>query len=204
MRMLNDPHKLTEAPPRFTTVVGKTYTIMLQYSAGKQYPSQRPGLPDSVMYTLTNGQRAWFPVEVARLIDGLALRPREPFTICNRGSRRGWEVKRAVEQRTANETRASHLGTHQDDVIPPFAPEEATAAHVIKGNSHPNPTPPPAAVVALAPVTKLEHALKTAIQAASNAERFANEIGYQVRFDADAIKSMAITVLINGSEGGRR
>ena len=51
-----------------------------------------------------------------------------------------------------------------------------------------------------APITKLEHALKTAISAAHNAEKFGSELGYVVRFDADAIKSMAITVLINMSE----
>jgi hypothetical protein len=55
-----------------------------------------------------------------------------------------------------------------------------------------SPVPPP--------VTKLEHALKTAISAAHNAEKFGAKLGYVVRFDADAIKSMAITVLINMSE----
>jgi hypothetical protein len=54
------------------------------------------------------------------------------------------------------------------------------------------------------PLTKLESALKTAIAAAHNAEKFGAEIGYVVRFDSDAIKSMAITVLINMSEGARR
>ena len=52
--------------------------------------------------------------------------------------------------------------------------------------------------------TKLEHALKTAISAAYNAEKYSADLGYVVRFDADAIKSMAITVLINMSEGSRR
>jgi hypothetical protein len=61
---------------------------------------------------------------------------------------------------------------------------------------HPNSQP--------APPTKLEHALKTAISAAYNAERFGAELGYVVRFDADAIKSMAITVLINISGGSHR
>lgn len=54
------------------------------------------------------------------------------------------------------------------------------------------------------PPTKLEHALKTAISAAYNAERFGAELGYVVRFDADAIKSMAITVLINMTGGNNR
>lgn len=54
------------------------------------------------------------------------------------------------------------------------------------------------------PTTKLEHALKTAISAAHNAEKYGTELGYVVRFDADAIKSMAITVLINMTQGARR
>ena len=54
------------------------------------------------------------------------------------------------------------------------------------------------------PATKLEQALKTAISAAHNAEKFGSEIGYVVRFDSDAIKSMAITVLINMSGEARR
>jgi hypothetical protein len=80
------------------------------------------------------------------------------------------------------------------DAIPPFAPitnENGSApAQNLNGQ-------PPS-------VTKLEHALKTAISAAHNAEKYGTELGYVVRFDADAIKSMAITVLINMSEGGRR
>jgi hypothetical protein len=56
------------------------------------------------------------------------------------------------------------------------------------------------------PVGSRRHpqALKTAISAAHSAEKFGAEIGYVVRFDSDAIKSMAITVLINMSVGSRR
>ena len=60
-----------------------------------------------------------------------------------------------------------------------------------------NPTQP-------TPVTKLERALRTAISAAHNAEKYGTDLGYVVRFDADAIKSMAITVLINMREGAQR
>jgi hypothetical protein len=62
----------------------------------------------------------------------------------------------------------------------------------------PNDNPQPRSL------TKLEHALKTAISAAYNAEKYGSELGYVVRFDADAIKSMAITVLINMSGESRR
>ena len=44
--------------------------------------------------------------------------------------------------------------------------------------------------------TRVESALKTAIAAACAAERFGVEIGYPVKFSADSIKSLAVTVLI--------
>ena len=46
------------------------------------------------------------------------------------------------------------------------------------------------------PDTQLAHALKTAIAAAVDAERFAKTLDYSVRFTADDIRSMGITVLI--------
>jgi hypothetical protein len=77
-------------------------------------------------------------------------------------------------------------------VPPSSSPNGSTSSAPRNGN---NPTPV---------TTKLEHALKTAISAAYSAEKYGAELGYVVRFDADAIKSMAITVLINMSEGNRR
>jgi hypothetical protein len=87
-----------------------------------------------------------------------------------------------------------------DEPIPLFAPTPQENGNgngdhsqvASDGNGHPAST------------TKLERALKTAISAAYNAEKYGTELGYVVRFDADAIKSMAVTVLINMSEGGRR
>ena len=77
-------------------------------------------------------------------------------------------------------------------VAPPNGSSSGTASASRNGNTQPTST------------TKLEHALRTAIAAAHNAEKYGAELGYVVRFDADAIKSMAITVLINMNEGGRR
>jgi hypothetical protein len=173
----------TETPSRFTTVVGQVHTIALKFNSGKLYPSTRPGLLDSVMYTLNDGRRAWFAPEVAKLIDDLRLAPGEPFTIVNHGARRGWEVLRRPA-----------TPEHEPE-MPPFAPEKAAPAP---------DTTPAAVVVTGAPATKLEHALKTAIQAAANAEKFSDAIGHPVRFDAEAIRAMAITVLINSSSEARR
>ena len=86
------------------------------------------------------------------------------------------------------------------DEIPPFAP--LNNGHI--GGRENGSALSPCMLMPSAPATKLEQALKTAISAAHNAEKFGSEIGYVVRFDADAIKSMAITVLINMSERSPR
>lgn len=119
-----------------------------------------------------------------------------------------------------------HPGTPLEDTIKPASSADHARTEV--GPAHecsalPVPAPTPAAVPIAngsangsqsstpkngnnppTVTTKLEHALKTAISAAYNAEKFSAELGYVVRFDSDAIKSMAITVLINMSEGNRR
>jgi hypothetical protein len=46
------------------------------------------------------------------------------------------------------------------------------------------------------PSTQLTHALKTAISAAADAEKFAKTLDYNIRFTTDDIRSMGITVLI--------
>jgi hypothetical protein len=68
---------------------------------------------------------------------------------------------------------------------------------------HPTPIRKPAGIeqYAISKASQLEHALKDALQAASNAEKYATQIGYTCRFTPEAIKSMAITLLINGANG---
>ena len=103
-----------------------------------------------------------------------------------------------------DETCAESGNTQKQPVLcmPTPAP---TVVPITNGAANGSPSPTPKNGNTAPPVTtKLEHALKTAISAAYNAEKFGAELGYVVRFDADAIKSMAITVLINMSEGGRR
>ena len=55
---------------------------------------------------------------------------------------------------------------------------------------------PPTAKEPTAPSTQLAHALKTAISAAADAEKFAKTLDYNIRFTTDDIRSMGITVLI--------
>ena len=187
---------------------------------------------DRVLFHLTDGRIMYVPPVVATMIEKQAIAPQEYFELCkteHKNDRRRsieWGLKRIdpepqkdgvesapsdpesplehdlrVSTEIANARKAANkepraITAISDDAIPPFAPmangNGAAVAAMKDGNSQPLPS------------TKLEHALKTAISAAYNAEKYGTELGYVVRFDADAIKSMAITVLINMSEGGRR
>ena len=110
------------------------------------------------------------------------------------------DLRLSVEMARAKKAEIESQPRSSDEEPPSFAPP--SNAHT-NGNGNGNGLK----LVtngSLPPITKLEHALKTAISAAHNAEKFGSELGYVVRFDADAIKSMAITVLINMSERVQR
>ena len=175
-----------------------------------------------MMFYLTDGRVMYVPPIVASKIEAQGIVAGERFELCKAevktGHRRSieWLLKRidpsqpkALETQLERDLRVSvdmakakkagpeppqPIAAATADAIPPFAPMTTGNGNAPAQNG--NGQPPS--------VTKLEHALKTAISAAYNAEKYGTELGYVVRFDADAIKSMAITVLINMSEGGRR
>jgi len=172
---------------------------------------------DRMMFNLTDGQVMYVPPIVANKIEAEGIGPGEPFELCKSqvktGQRRSieWSVRRLDPEQPTQE---------KPEVIeiPETQLERDLRASVAiangKNGKHPatNDPPPNLPIVeenppvkpATQPLTKLESALKTAIAAAHSAEKFGAEIGYVVRFDSDAIKSMAITVLINMNEGSRR
>jgi hypothetical protein len=170
-----------------------------------------------VLYTLADGRLMYLEPKAARRIGELKIRAGEPFFICKREGKNGqkrtveWEVKRLEPVPT----------TARLEIVPPGGGDEPGAAesaaefdpgHVAR-STHRSPAvaldhqkPEPAVNVSEAStlenqlrasipgVTKLEHALKTAIAAAAGAEQFEHEIGYAVRFAPDDIRAMAITV----------
>jgi hypothetical protein len=172
---------------------------------------------DRMMFNLTDGQVMYVPPIVANKIEAEGIGPGEPFELCKSqvktGQRRSieWSVRRLDPEQAAQE---------KPEVIeiPETQLESDLRASVAIANGKNGKQtvaddPPPNLPIeeesrpvksATQPLTKLENALKTAIAAAHNAETFGAEIGYVVRFDSDAIKSMAITVLINMNEGSRR
>jgi hypothetical protein len=182
---------------------------------------------DRVMFTLGDGRVMYVPPHVAGKIEAEGVVAGEPFHLCKTQVKRGnqrtieWTVRRldAFEEPTCTngegsvqKSLAPNDPKHRCGPVRALETEpETPLEHELRasiesvaqngnGNGqdgkHVNATP--------AAITKLEHALKTAISAAYNAERYGAELGYVVRFDADAIKSMAITVLINMSGANHR
>jgi hypothetical protein len=150
---------------------------------------------DRVMFTLTDGRVMYVPPFVADKIQREGLAPGDRFELCKtqvkKGSRRSieWIVRRIPSEPEPETPLERDLRASIESVA---ANGNGNGHHADREREHPAPT------------TKLEHALKTAISAAYSAERYGAELGYVVRFDADAIKSMAITVLINMSGGNNR
>jgi hypothetical protein len=172
---------------------------------------------ERVLFHLTDGRVMYVPPIVARKIEAQGIAPGEPFELCKTQVKNGrlrsieWWLRRTHIESPEGENAQGSPEPPTD--LESKLVQSIAAANGANGNGHPpaasqndatqngspqsESTPP-------TPVTKLEHALRTAISAAHNAEKYGSDLGYVVRFDADAIKSMAITVLINMSEGARR
>lgn len=184
----NGGARLTQVPARFKTVVGVSYTIALKFEHGRPTRSRIDGT-EQMMYTLTTGETAYFPMNVGEAIESLTLAPGQPFTICHHGGG-NWDVERVAPELPA-------------PAAPPYTPPAPSAPRKEPASDTDAHHSAPVGDSAPQSATKLEHALKTAIAAAASAEKYAAEIGYQVRFDADMITRQALTVLIN-MEGGRK
>ena len=170
---------------------------------------------DRVLFHLTDGRVMYVPPIVARKIEAQGIAPGEPFELCKTQVKNGrlrsieWGVRRSptessnVEGPEVNTEPKTELETKLEESIAAVNGKNGSHEPMAQNGESQNGSSL-SAPLQPAPVTKLEHALKTAIAAAQNAEKYGTDLGYVVRFDADAIKSMAITVLINMSEGGRR
>ena len=152
---------------------------------------------DRVMFTLADGQIMYVPPFVPAKIQAEGVAAGDRLQLCKtqiqNGNRRSieWTVRRLDHSEPETETPIERDLSASIELVAP------------KTNGH-NGTQASVKAAPPVPPTKLEHALKAAISAAYNAERYGAELGYVVRFDADAIKSMAITVLINMSSGNQR
>ncbi len=172
---------------------GKVYTLALLYTTGRQSQFNQT----QTLFTLTSGDRLIVPYTTAKQIEQLGLAPREAFQIVKYANNQ-WKVRKAPG--------ALRVDPEIVDVSEKEGPQNnAAQIDTTEIQTGPQPTTlrKPAGIeqYAITPATQLEHALKVALQAASNAEKYAQQIGYTCRFTPEAIKSMAITLLINQSNG---
>jgi hypothetical protein len=177
---------------------------------------------DRVMYTLIDDRRIYVPPYVAQCIRDLAIQPGERFHITKRQVKIGqrkiiqWNVERLdtsaetqlerdlsqsieiAKAKTVNrEPSCSETAPQTDSKLelPPFAPSSSSdESHRNGRNGHGPEYPPPTPTQE--PDTQLTHALKTAIAAAGEAEKFAKTLDYNIRFTTDDVRSMGITILI--------
>jgi len=172
---------------------------------------------ERVLFHLTDGRVMYVPPIVARKIEAQGIAPGEPFELCKTQVKNGrlrsieWWLRRTHAESPNGEDPEKPAEAPSD--LESQLVQSIAAVNSANGNGHAPPATqndatqngsPQSESTQPVPVTKLEHALRTAISAAHNAEKYGTDLGYVVRFDADAIKSMAITVLINMSEGARR
>jgi hypothetical protein len=181
---------------------------------------------DRVKYTLTDDRTMYVAPFVAERIKDLEIQPGELFQVCRRqvkdGNRRiiRWTVLRNGEDESQleHELRESlamanqrNGGSHPQASVPSFPhPRKCCEAPLSEADKHsydgtqngagkgsiPLSEPSGDDVAPRPPDTQLAHALKTAIAAAADAEKFAKTLDYNVRFTTEDVRSMGITVLI--------
>ena len=174
--------------PRFQTVVGQTYEIALQFATGKQVTSRYNNKVE-VMYSLTSGPKADFPLDVAAAIDSLTLAPGQPFTICHHGGG-SWEVERVYQQQ-------QRPPQQPPPSPPPYQPPPAAAAPA------PQHTPQKMNGAGETASEILLGLYPAAIEVALKAAAMAQARGMMVSPTFEDIRTIATTLFINSTGGDR-
>ena len=135
-------------------------------------------------WTLTTGRALYTPVAVRTEIDKLGIQASGT-----------WHVTHLPDL-SSGQAAAGIL-----DDAPELAEPEASIQ--TKTGTIQRSKPQPVQALRKPPQTALAVALKTAISAASIAEKHAESLGYSCRFSSSDIRAMGISVLISMSQGGR-
>lgn len=149
------------------------YVIALKYPKGQNVNGT---WGPQLLWTLADGRKLYTPPFFQKLIDDLGLKPGQRFELfkATEGRKTKWKVSPASKPQQPVVDVLNGAGP-LDSPIPEYEPNE---------------DPPPI------PITRLEHALKTAVTAAAKAEKHAEGLGYACRFSSADVRAMAISVLI--------
>jgi hypothetical protein len=166
---------------------------------------------DRVKYTLTDDRTMCVDPLVAERIKELAIQPGELFQICKRQAKMGnrktihWSVEQPdSESPLERDLRASLERAKAPDIAPQPAPEIPIFPQNVFYELDPSARPSTDDTPRRLPDTQLAHALKTAIAAAADAEKFAKTLDYSIRFSTEDVRSMGITILIGMQQRTQR
>jgi hypothetical protein len=148
--------------------------IVLQSASGKDVTGQ---FGPQVCFGLQDGRKLYAEPVVAHRIAELKVQPGERITITKREAKAG-------------NARVIEWHVHRLDQPQPVA-KILNGAENLDGHEV-SPVP-------RKPMTRLEDALRTALEAARGAEKYSQEIGHPVAFDKNDIRLMAQTLVINQS-----
>ena len=146
--------------------------IVLESAAGISVNGQ---YGPQVMFSLQDGRKLYAEPQVAHRIAEMKLQRGERFTITKR------------EEKAGN-SRMIEWHVHRLEAQP--------VAKVLNGAEN---LDAPDVTLPRKPMTRLEDALKTALEAARAAELYSQQMGHPVAFDKNDIRLMAQTLVINGS-----
>jgi hypothetical protein len=156
-------------PEIFRPEPNTKYTIALKYPKGQNVTG---AWGPQLLWTLSDGRKLYTPAFFQKLIDDEGIKPGQRFELfkSTEGRKTVWKIAK-LQPIAALLDGAGPL----DSPIPQDEPDD---------------DPPPI------PLTRLEHALKTAVTAAHAAEQEGQRIGYNIRFGPQDIRAMAISVMI--------
>ncbi|MES2136618.1 MAG: hypothetical protein V4502_06110 [Pseudomonadota bacterium] len=125
-----------QTPPstRFMTIVGQPKQIALKYATGRVVRSRLNG-EDQMMYTLTTGEKAYFPMNVGAAIDSLTLAPGQPFIVCHYGGG-NWDIDRAPFTQAPQSTPPAHQAAPEAPHLPPERKQASDAPSSVGNHSN--------------------------------------------------------------------
>lgn len=148
------------------------YTVQLKYPK----PTEVNGLGGKQLrWILLDGRALYTPLFLREKLEELQIKPGVKFTVQKAVTNGNVEWK--VERRAQPIQQVLDVGPSVDSPVP--EPDED------------EPTYPPAAKT-----SKLEYALKIAVNAAHKAEAEGQKIGYNIRFGSQDVRALAISLLI--------
>jgi len=149
-------------------------TVSLKFPTGRHVNGH---YGEQVMYSLESGSIMYVPIIVEKKLAELAVKKGQPVEICKaqENGKTEWQVSRAED---------GHPNKKPQGVVQILNSSPSLDELWKEGEDKPG--------------TRLEHALRTALYAAKEAEKYSVEIGHPVQFDKDDIRLMAQTLVING------